>query len=49
MKHFNLTEELAHDISGADKEERLFAALSNAADRMANCAGTLQDIVVKLS
>ncbi len=34
MKHFNLTEELAHDISGANKEERLFAALSNAADRM---------------
>lgn len=34
MKHFNLTEELAHDISGADKEERLFATLSNAADRM---------------
>ncbi|WP_262407913.1 LuxR family transcriptional regulator [Sphingopyxis sp. OPL5] len=34
MKHFDLTEELAHDISGADKEERLFAALSNAARRM---------------
>jgi DNA-binding CsgD family transcriptional regulator len=34
VKHFNLTEELAHDISGADKEEQLFAALSNAADRM---------------
>ncbi len=34
MKHFHLTEELAHEISGAQKEEELYAALSNAAGRM---------------
>lgn len=34
MKHFYLTEELAHEISEADREERLFEALENAAGRM---------------
>ena len=31
------------------KQREVYRHLSNAADRMANCAGTLQDIVVKLS
>ena len=34
VKHFHLTEELAHEISGAQKEEQLYAALTNAAERM---------------
>jgi len=34
VKHFHLTEELAQEISGARKEEQLFAALANAAGRM---------------
>ena len=34
MKHFELTEELAHQITGAEKEEQLYAALSHAAGRM---------------
>ena len=34
MKHFELTEELAHEISGAEKEDQLYAALSHAAGRM---------------
>lgn len=34
MKHFDLTEELAHQITGAEKEEQLYAALSHAAGRM---------------
>ena len=33
-KHYHLTEELAQEISGADKEDQLFAALANAAGRM---------------
>jgi LuxR family quorum-sensing system transcriptional regulator CciR len=34
VKHFELTEELAHQITGAEKEEQLYAALSHAAGRM---------------
>lgn len=34
VKHFHLTEELAQEISGARKEEQLFAALSHASSRM---------------
>lgn len=34
VKHFHLTEELAHEISGAGQQEQLFAALANAAERM---------------
>lgn len=34
MKHIHLTEELAQEISGARREDQLFAALQNAACRM---------------
>jgi len=34
VKHFQLTEELAQEISGARREEELFAALANATGRM---------------
>lgn len=34
VKHFHLTEELAHEISAARQQEQLFEALARAADRM---------------
>ncbi|MGQ2944379.1 MAG: autoinducer binding domain-containing protein, partial [Blastomonas fulva] len=34
VKHYYLTEELAQEFTGADREEQLFAALTKAAGRM---------------